>query len=151
MLCSRFFPCHCTKGNKRAAENAMVELLSHRKMLAGKILKGKRRSRSRRSGRNCLPHTCTWAGLPCLFASCSLSAFDLLQLPTAGSSAHFPLIPPHTSLSLFSLFLLCQPTPQVRIILLVLALRAKFFARISCKHTHTLRHSCVGMSAAGRL
>lgn len=65
-----------------------------------KILKGKRRGRSSRSGRNCLPHTCTWAGLPCLFASCSLSAFDLLQLPTAGSSALCPLYPPHP-LSLF--------------------------------------------------
>lgn len=145
--CSRLFSCHCTKGSKRAAENAMVELLSHRKMLAGKIRRNnsrRRKSGSKRSGRNCLPHTCTWAGLPAsLFASCSLSAFDLLQLPTAGCSADSPFLPHPLSLSLSLTPSLsvpsshcAQPTPQVRKILLALALRAKFFARINCKHTH---------------
>lgn len=53
--CSRFFPCHCTKGCKRAAEIAMVELLSHRKML----------------GEKCLTHTCVLEAGCCSALACS--------------------------------------------------------------------------------
>lgn len=71
------------------------------------------------------------------YCSCPLRA-ALLTPP----SCHTPFLSLSHSLSLSSLFPHCaQPTPQVLIILLALALRAKFFARINCKHTHGHTHT----------